>query len=119
MDMEWPDRMNPAIDYIENNIDDEIDIYEAVKIACCSSFHFQRMFFAIIGITPAGYIRRRRSTLAATEPAVGNDKIIDIALKYGHERDSQKPDIAAYFPVAFLSAKGMGVRCWIPFTKKK
>jgi AraC family transcriptional regulator len=37
----------------------------------------------------------------------------------GYERDSQKPDIAAYFPVAFMSTKGMGVRWWIPVKKKK
>lgn len=83
--MEWSDRMNSAIDYIESNIDDEISIYVAAKKACCSSFHFQRMFFAIIGITPAEYIRRRRLTLAATELAIGNERVIDIALKYGYE----------------------------------
>jgi AraC family transcriptional regulator len=37
----------------------------------------------------------------------------------GYERDEQKPDIAAYFPVAFMSTKGMRVRWWIPVTKKK
>ncbi len=37
----------------------------------------------------------------------------------GYERDEQKPDIAAYFPVAFMSTKGMGVRWWIPVIKKK
>ena len=37
----------------------------------------------------------------------------------GYERDAQKADIAAYFPVAFMSTKGMGVRWWIPVVKKK
>jgi AraC family transcriptional regulator len=37
----------------------------------------------------------------------------------GYERDEQKPDIAAYFPVAFMSTKGMGVRWWIPVVKNK
>ncbi len=83
--MEWSDRMNSAIDYIEKNLDDKITINEISKEACCSSFHFQRMFFAIIGITPAEYIRRRRLTLAATELAAGNVKVIDIALRYGYE----------------------------------
>ncbi len=36
----------------------------------------------------------------------------------GYERDAQKPDIAAYFPVAFLPVRGMGVRWWIPVVKK-
>jgi AraC family transcriptional regulator len=83
--MEWSERMNSAIEYIEKNLDDEVDIIEAAKKARCSTFHFQRMFYAIIGITPAEYIRRRRLTLAATELATGYDKVIDIALKYGYE----------------------------------
>ncbi len=82
--MEWSDRMNSAIDFIESNIDDEINISEVAEKAYCSSFHFQRMFYAIIGITPAEYIRRRRLTLAAMELAIGNDKVIDIAIKYGY-----------------------------------
>ncbi|MBN2042001.1 MAG: AraC family transcriptional regulator [Spirochaetes bacterium] len=83
--MEWYDRMNSAIDYIEQNLDYEISITEAAIEASCSSFHFQRMFFAIIGITPAEYIRRRRLTLAAADLSAGNAKVIDIALKYGYE----------------------------------
>jgi AraC family transcriptional regulator len=43
------------------------------------------MFFAIIGITPSEYARRRRLTLAARELTSGNAKVIDIALKYGYE----------------------------------
>ena len=34
-----------------------------------------------------------------------------------YERDENKPDIAAYFPVAFLPTRGMGVRWWIPIIK--
>lgn len=83
--MEWSDRMNSAIDYIEKNLDDTISIDDVAKEAFCSSFHFQRMFYAILGITPADYVRRRRLTLAATELATGKVKVIDIALKYGYE----------------------------------
>ncbi len=83
--MEWSARMNSAIVYMEENLDGEIDISEAAKKACCSSFHFQRMFFAIIGVTPAEYARRRRLTLAARELTATNTKVIDIALKYGYD----------------------------------
>ena len=65
--MEWSERMNAAIAYIEENLDGEIDLSEAAKKACCSVFHFQRIFFAINGLTPAEYVRRRRLTLAAKE----------------------------------------------------
>jgi len=83
--MDWIKRMNLAIEYIEDNLDSELDINEAAKIASSSPFHFQRMFSAIIGITPAEYARRRKLTMAATELTTGNDKVIDIASKYGYE----------------------------------
>lgn len=37
----------------------------------------------------------------------------------GYERDGNKPDIAAYFPIAFRPFGEMGVRWWIPIIKKK
>jgi AraC family transcriptional regulator len=83
--MNWSDRMNSAIAYIENNLENDVDINEIAKHASSSSYHFQRMFFAIIGITPAQYIRRRRLTLAATDLASDNKRVIDIALKYGYQ----------------------------------
>jgi AraC family transcriptional regulator len=83
--MEWSDRMNAAIAYIEEKLADEIDFNEAAKQACCSLFHFQRIFMVIIGITPAEYVRRRRLTLAARELTSTDARVIDIALKYGYE----------------------------------
>jgi AraC family transcriptional regulator len=83
--MEWSDRMNAALDYIEEHLAGEIDFTEAAKKACCSLFHFQRMFMVIIGVTPAEYARKRRLTLAARELASGDLKVIDLALKYGYD----------------------------------
>ena len=83
--MEWSDRMNAAISYIEDNLDGEIDLVQAAEKACCSLFHFQRMFFAIIGMTPSEYARRRRLTLAARELATSSGKVIDVAMKYGYD----------------------------------
>lgn len=98
--MEWSRRMNAAIDYIEENLAESIDFNEAAKKACCSLFHFQRMFFAIIGVTPAEYARRRRLTLAARELSAGNTKVIDVAVKYGYD----SPDS---FPRAFRNVHGV------------
>jgi AraC family transcriptional regulator len=83
--MEWSDRMNASISYIEDNLAGEIDFNVAAEKAACSLFHFQRMFFAIIGVTPAEYTRRRRLTLAARELTTSSVKVIDVALKYGYD----------------------------------
>ena len=62
-----------------------LDVAEAAEKACCSAFHFQRIFFAVNGVTPAEYTRRRRLTQAARELTSSNAKVIDIAIKYGYE----------------------------------
>src|SRR5690242_9463059 len=84
--MEWLERMNRAIEYIEENLAGGIELSEVARMACCSSFQFQRMFSFITDVTLAEYIRRRRLTLAALElQHDGVTKVFDVALKYGYE----------------------------------
>jgi AraC family transcriptional regulator len=83
--MEWSERLNVALSYIEDNLESEVDFNQAAKLACCSLFHFQRMFFAVFELTPSEYTRLRRLTLAAREVMTKNEKIIDIALKYAYD----------------------------------
>lgn len=82
--MKWIERLNKAINYIEEHITDNIDYEEVAKVAYCSSYHFQRMFAYMTETTLSEYIRRRRMSLAAVDLKVSNEKIIDIALKYGY-----------------------------------
>ncbi|MCL1820389.1 MAG: AraC family transcriptional regulator [Oscillospiraceae bacterium] len=83
--MDWLDNMNAAIEYIETHLANEISYDRAAQIACCSTYHFQRMFSYITGVPLSEYIRRRRLTLAAFELQTGNCKVIDTAMKYGYE----------------------------------
>ncbi|WP_409346200.1 GyrI-like domain-containing protein [Paenibacillus sp. MBLB4367] len=83
--MEWVERMNKAIGYMEDRIAEDIPISEVATIACCSSYHFQRMFSYVTGVPLSEYIRRRRLTLAAFELQNSEIKVIDLALKYGYE----------------------------------
>ncbi len=83
--MDWLERLNRAVTYIEDNLEGNIEIGEAAKIACCSSFHFQRMFSYIAGVPLSEYIRRRRMTCAALRLQQGEAKVIDLALAYGYD----------------------------------
>ena len=74
-----------ALDYVEENITEQINYEEAAKRAYSSSFHFQRVFNAICGFTPGDYIRFRRLSLAGSELASTDRKVIDVALKYGYD----------------------------------
>lgn len=76
--------MNAAMQYIENNLTDEIDFKEVAKIAYCSEYHFKRMFSFLAGISLSEYIRCRRLTLAAFELKDSGAKVIDVAIKYGY-----------------------------------
>lgn len=42
-EMEWIERLNQAIAYIEEHLKDDIDYEQLGKTACCSAYHFQRM----------------------------------------------------------------------------
>lgn len=83
--MEWIERLNSAINYIEENICEPINIEEVSKIACCSSYHFQRMFAYMADVPLTEYIRRRRMSLAAVDLQSSCEKVIDVSLKYGYD----------------------------------
>ena len=83
--MDWRQRMNNALEYIEANLDGKIDMNIVAMKALCSPYNFQRMFSFLTDVTLANYIRGRRLSLAAQELAEAKSKIIDIALKYGYE----------------------------------
>lgn len=74
-----------AINYIEEHITEDIDYTELAKAAYSSSYHFQRVFGIMCGITLGEYIRRRRLTLAGNEILTNNVNIIDLAYKYGYD----------------------------------
>ncbi len=83
--MEWVKRMNSAMEYIENNLQDKMDYARLAQTACCSVYHFQRMFSFVTGIPLSEYIRRRKMTRAAFELQNSEIKVIDLALKYGYD----------------------------------
>lgn len=82
--MEWIERLNNAVNYIEENLTTEVNYEKLGKIACCSAYHFQRMFTYMAGIPLSEYIRRRKMSLAAVDLQSGHEKIIDVAAKFGY-----------------------------------
>ena len=83
--MDWIIGMQKAIDYIEDHLTETIDYDIVAAQSYSSSYHFQRVFSILCGFTVGEYIRNRRLTLAGAELAMGDAKVIDVALKYGYE----------------------------------
>lgn len=77
--------LNQAIDYIEENITQTLEMEEIAKAALLSKYYFQRVFHVITGITVADYVRNRRLSLAAEEIMMTKNPITDIALEYGYD----------------------------------
>ncbi len=118
--MNWIQGIQKAIDYVEENITDEIDYEEAAKCAYASSFHFQRVFGILCGFSLGDYIRMRRLSLAGEELSKGGAKIIDIALKYGYDTpESFSRAFTRFHGIAPSEAKHGGkVRIFTPLSVK-
>lgn len=82
--MDMIEKFNDAVSYIEQQLQDEIDIEKVAEKAGCSSYHFQRMFTYLADMPLSEYIRRRRMSLAATDIKAG-ERILDVSLKYGYD----------------------------------
>lgn len=83
--MEWIRAISEALGYIEEHIADELTADMVAKRVGLSPFYFQKGFAMVCGITLGEYVRSRRLALAGSDIAAGNEKIIDIALKYGYD----------------------------------
>ncbi|MCC3374491.1 AraC family transcriptional regulator [Cohnella sp. REN36] len=84
--MDWPTRMENALDFIETHLMEEsLSVETIAKASFSSPFHFQRMFHMWTGITLGEYVRKRKLTLAAQQFAASSAKVVDVALQFGYE----------------------------------
>ena len=83
--MSWMEIISEAILYIEEHIADDITPEMVAKQSNISSFYFQKGFTMLCGFTLGEYIRNRKLALAGNDLATTDEKVIDIALKYGYE----------------------------------
>lgn len=83
--MEWMSIIGNSIQYMEDHITENITVEDIAKGVGVSSFYFQKGFSMLCGYTVSEYIRNRRMALAGNDLLVTDEKIIDIALKYGYD----------------------------------
>lgn len=80
--MEYDQKMRESLDYIENNLSNNIQLETLSRIAFLSKYHYHRLFHKIIGESVKKYINKRKMACAALELIQSDERIIDIALKY-------------------------------------
>jgi AraC family transcriptional regulator len=83
--LKYSERIQQAIDFIENNLTTAFTLEDVAKQANFSLFYFHRLFHAFTGLSLKGYIRRRRLSEAASALLSSRDSILEIALLYCYE----------------------------------
>ncbi|WP_409305943.1 AraC family transcriptional regulator [Peribacillus sp. SCS-155] len=77
--------MQQIVDYIEENLHEQVTLEGLAKLANFSPFHFHRVFQAMVGESVMDYVRKRRLTRAAERLYYSGDKVIDIAFDTGFQ----------------------------------
>jgi AraC-like DNA-binding protein/N-acetylglutamate synthase-like GNAT family acetyltransferase len=98
--MDLMQRMNLVLDYIEDNLDREINENKIAMLFAGSKSMFQRIFTLMTETTLSEYVRKRKLTRAARDIRGTDGKIMDIAVKYGYNS-------AIAFNSAFKSFHGI------------
>ncbi len=83
--MEWIAAMQRAISYMEAHLLEQINYEDVANHVHISSYEFHRAFTFLTGMTANTYIRNRRLSLAGREILQTDEKITQIALKYGYD----------------------------------
>ncbi|OJU09450.1 MAG: DNA-binding protein [Clostridiales bacterium 43-6] len=81
--MNYNEHIATAIEYIEENLKNDINIADCANIGGYSLYHFLRVFKDATGFTPADYIRKRRLSEISKEIIKGNEYISEVAFSYG------------------------------------
>lgn len=85
---EYIGRINRAIDFIENNLNEKLNLDEVAEVAHFSKFHFHRLFAAIMGETLNQFIKRIRMEKAASYLEGSTYSITEIAEMIGFNSQS-------------------------------
>lgn len=79
------ERFNDLIEYIEENLLEEISYKKLSQILGVNEYTMHRIFLFVTNYNLAEYIRKRRLSMSALDLLEGKERIIDIAIKYNYE----------------------------------
>lgn len=78
-------RLIAAVNYIDDNLQNDIQLSHIADVAGYSKFHFDRLFRYAVGEPLIEYVRKRKLTEASLELITTKKRIIEIALTYGFQ----------------------------------
>jgi len=83
--VDWIKIIENALRYIEENLSGELTVDRIAEKVNISPFYFQKGFSMLCGYSVGEYIRMRRLSVAGSELVTSDNKVIDLALKYGYD----------------------------------
>ncbi|MDQ0157511.1 helix-turn-helix transcriptional regulator [Robertmurraya andreesenii] len=83
--MSYSPIIQKTIEYIEQNLHEELSLESVAQFAGFSKYHYHRIFQKEVGVTASEYIRYRRIADSANMLLYTDEKIIDIAFYYRFE----------------------------------
>ncbi len=119
--MEWLECIRGSIDFMEAHLQDDIGAQDVAAQVCVSPFFLQRGFSLMTGIGIGEYLRNRRLYEAALALRCADEKVIDIALRYGYDTPESFAKAFARFHGATPSQVRSGqasIRAFLPLTIK-
>jgi len=77
--------INRAVDFINEHLNEPVNLYDLADVAHISGFHFHRIFKAMLGESPGEYIQRLRLEKAAFKLQTTQQTILEIAEQTGYQ----------------------------------
>ena len=118
--MEWLTAVRTAIRYMEAHLEDDISAQDVADQVYLSPFFLQRGFSLMTGYSISEYLRNRRLYQAALDLKGTEEKVIDIAFRYGYETpESFTKAFSRFHGVTPSQVRdGAAVRVFLPLTIK-
>jgi len=85
--MEYDEIIQSVLNYIEEQITENIRVDELARAANYSTYHFCRLFLVLTGTPVMNYVTQRKLEYALYDLSKG-ERIIDVAMNYGFETHS-------------------------------
>lgn len=77
--------LNEITKYIDDNLEEEINYDVLARMMGVNTYTMQRMFSLLTNVSVAEYIRKRKLSVAGFDLYNSDDKIMDVAVKYGYD----------------------------------
>lgn len=83
--MEYIERIQKTIDFIEENLKNPITLDKLAEQAFISKYYYHRLFTVLVGKAPMEYVRNRRLVSAARQLAETEKSVLEIAIEHNFE----------------------------------